>query len=140
MLERYTLTARRCIFLARYEASQFGSPYIESEHLLLGILREDGALARRLLGSQAAVEALRGQIGAGTTVREKIPLSVDLPMSQDLQHALEASLEEADRAMFKEVASEHLMLGLLREENSGAAVLLRERGVTLERLRSETHG
>jgi hypothetical protein len=41
MFERYTEKARRCIFFARYEASMFGSPYIETEHLLLGILRED---------------------------------------------------------------------------------------------------
>ena len=45
MFERYTEKARRVIFFARYEASQFGSPYIETEHLLLGLLREDKALA-----------------------------------------------------------------------------------------------
>jgi ATP-dependent Clp protease ATP-binding subunit ClpA len=44
MFERYTEQARRVIFFARYEASQFGSPYIETEHLLLGLLREDKGL------------------------------------------------------------------------------------------------
>ena len=52
MFERYTEKARRVIFFARYEASQFGSPYIETEHLLLGLLREDKALANRFLRSQ----------------------------------------------------------------------------------------
>src|SRR5437667_25280 len=47
MFERYTEKARRVIFFARYEASQFGSPYIETEHLLLGLLREDKALTHR---------------------------------------------------------------------------------------------
>ena len=47
MFERYTEKARRVIFFARYEASQFGSPYIETEHLLLGLLREDKAMANR---------------------------------------------------------------------------------------------
>jgi Clp amino terminal domain, pathogenicity island component len=46
MFERYTEKARRTIFFARYEASQFGSSCIETEHLLLGLLREDKALAR----------------------------------------------------------------------------------------------
>ena len=55
MFERYTEKARRVIFFARYEASQFGSPYIETEHLLLGLLREDKALANRFLRSHAAV-------------------------------------------------------------------------------------
>jgi ATP-dependent Clp protease ATP-binding subunit ClpC len=48
MFERYTEKARRVIFFARYEASQFGSPHIETEHILLGLLREDKALRRRL--------------------------------------------------------------------------------------------
>ena len=51
MFERYTEKARRVIFFARYEASQFGSPYIETEHLLLGLLREDKALTNRFLRS-----------------------------------------------------------------------------------------
>jgi len=49
MFERYTEKARRVIFFARYEASQFGSPYIETEHLLLGLLREDKALTNRFM-------------------------------------------------------------------------------------------
>jgi ATP-dependent Clp protease ATP-binding subunit ClpC len=55
MFERYTEKARRVIFFARYEASQFGSPYIETEHLLLGLLREDKALTNRFLRSHASV-------------------------------------------------------------------------------------
>jgi len=51
MLERYTKKAGRTIFFGRYEASQFGSPYIESEHLLLGLLREDKALVDMFLHS-----------------------------------------------------------------------------------------
>jgi len=56
MFERYTEKARRVIFFARYEASQFGSPYIETEHLLLGLLREDKALTNRFLRSHASVD------------------------------------------------------------------------------------
>ena len=49
MFERYTEKARRVIFFARYEASQLGSPYIETEHLLLGLLREDKVLTEQVL-------------------------------------------------------------------------------------------
>jgi len=62
MFEKYTEKARRTIFFARFEASQLGSPYIETEHLLLGLLREDKTLANRLLGSMAAVESIRKKI------------------------------------------------------------------------------
>ena len=79
MFERYTEKARRVIFFARYEASQFGSPYIETEHLLLGLLREDKALTNRFLRSHASVESIRKQIEGHTTIREKVSTSVDLP-------------------------------------------------------------
>ena len=62
MSERYTEKARRTIFLGRYEASQLDSFYIESEHLLLGLLREDKSLANSLLHSHDSVECIRKQV------------------------------------------------------------------------------
>jgi len=137
MFERYTEKARRTIFFARYETSQFGSPYIESEHLLLGLLREDKALSNRFLGSYASVESIRRQIEGHTMVREKIPTSVDLPLSEECKRVLVYAAEEADLLSHKRIGTEHLWLGLLREEKSFAAAILHERGATLERLREE---
>src|SRR5689334_19458759 len=97
MFERYTEKARRVIFFARYEASQFGSPYIETEHLLLGLLREDKALANRFLRSHAAVESIRKQIEGHTTIREKVSTSVDLPLSHECKRVLAYGAEEAER-------------------------------------------
>jgi len=91
MFERYTEKARRAIFFARYEASQFGSPYIETEHLLLGLLREYKALIhrfRRSHHSHPSVESIRKQIEAHTTVREKTSTSVDLPLSDECKRIL----------------------------------------------------
>ena len=88
MFERYTEKARRVIFFARYEASQFGSPYIETEHLLLGLLREDKALTNRFLRSHASVESIRKQIEGHTTTREKVSTSVDLPLSNECKRVL----------------------------------------------------
>jgi ATP-dependent Clp protease ATP-binding subunit ClpC len=61
MFERYTEIARRVILFARYEASQFGSP-IETEHLLLGLVREDKALIFRFLRCHASVESIRKRL------------------------------------------------------------------------------
>jgi len=97
MFERYTEKARRVIFFARYEASQFGSPYIETEHLLLGLLREDKALTNRFLRSHASVESIRKQIEAHTTIREKVSTSVDLPLSNECKRVLAYAVEEAER-------------------------------------------
>ncbi len=136
MFERYTEMARRTIFFARYEASQFGSPYIETEHLLLGVLREDKALANRLLASHAKVEELRNSITRGKTGL-KISTSVDLPLSHESKRALAYGAEEGERLHQKHIGTEHLLLGLLREEKCFAAQLLREQGVTVELVREQ---
>src|ERR1700755_2579544 len=137
MFERYTEKARRVIFFARYEASQFGSPYIETEHLLLGLLREDKALANRFLRSHAAIESIRKQIEAHTTVREKVSTSVDLPLSHECKRVLAYGAEEAERLNHKHIGTEHLLLGLLREEKRFAAEILHERGLRLSQVREE---
>jgi ATP-dependent Clp protease ATP-binding subunit ClpC len=137
MFERYTEKARRVIFFARYEASQFGSRYIETEHLLLGLLREDRDIARRVARSGASVESIRKEIEAQTPVREKVPTSVDLPLSEACKRVLHCAAEEADRLAHKHIGACHLVLGLLREQGCLAAKILQEHGLRLESLRTE---
>src|SRR5947199_2663101 len=138
MFERYTEKARRVIFFGRYEASQFGSPYIDTEHLLPGLLREDKALTNRFLRSpQASIESIRKQIEGRTTVREKVSTSVDLPLSQECKRVLAYAAEEAERLSHKHIGTEHLLLGIMREDKSLAAQILDERGLRLFALREE---
>lgn len=131
MFERYTEKARRCIFFARYEACVFGSPRIETEHLLLGITRED----KRLLGPAAPVESIRKHIQACVATREKISTSVDLPLSEEVKRALAHGAEEAANLGHAHIATGHLLLGLMDEETCLAAAVLREHGLTPELLR-----
>ncbi|MGH9505132.1 MAG: Clp protease N-terminal domain-containing protein [Terriglobales bacterium] len=133
MFERYTEKARRVIFFSRYEASQFGSPYIETEHLLLGLLRENQALTRLVLPSTASVEAFRKEITERTPVREKTSTSIDLELSNESKCVLAYAVEEAEGFGHKHIGSEHLLLGLLRKKNGLAAHLLNARGLSLER-------
>src|ERR1700678_1072913 len=137
MFERYTEKARRVIFFARYEASQFGSPYIETEHLLLGILREDKELTNRFLRSHASVESIRKQIDGNTHILEKISTSVDLPLSNECKRILAYAAEEAERMASKHIGPEHLLLGILREGKCFAAEILSERGVKIHEVRAE---
>src|SRR6202008_1510562 len=136
MFERYTGKARRVIFFARYEGSQFGSPYIETEHLLLGILREAQPLSRRLLPGLSD-ESVRSQVEAHTTKREKVSTSVDLPLSNESKRVLAYAAEEAERLGHKHIGTEHLLLGLLREEKCFASEILQERGLKLAQIRDE---
>src|ERR1043165_2585520 len=135
MFERYTEKARRVIFFARYEASQFGSPYIESEHLLLGLLREDKGVTLRFFQSVESVDSIRRQIENHTTLREKTPTSVDLPLSNESKRILGYAAEEAERLGHQHIGTEHLLLGTLREPECCAAEILAQNGLKLEDIR-----
>jgi len=138
MFERYTEKARRVIFFARYEASQYGSPYIETEHLLLGLLREDRVLAKRFIGEvNAEGGAIRTEIERHITFRERISTSVEVPLTMESRKVLILAAEEADRLGQRHVGTEHLLLGLLRVEASLAGQILQARGVKVETLREQ---
>ena len=138
MFERYTEKARRVIFFARYEASQFGAPSIEPEHLLLGLMREDKTLTGRFFPrAQITIEAIRREIEGRTLLRERIPTSVELPLAPETKRVLHYSHEESDRLQHRHIGTEHLLLGLLREERSMAAQILFERGLRLNAVREE---
>src|SRR5947207_2376242 len=138
MFERYTEKARRVIFFARYEASQFGAPAIEPEHLLLGLMREDKTLAGRFFPrAQITIESIRREIEGRTILRERIPTSVELPLAPETKRVLHFSHDESDRLQHRHIGTEHLLLGLLREERSMAAQILFERGLRLAAVRDE---
>ena len=138
MFERYTEKARRVIFFGRYEASQAGSPAIEPEHLLLGLIREDPHLARRLFPTgDRAIRTIRANIAATTQIREKISTAVQLPLGPDTKRLLAYAHEESDYLQHRHIGTEHLLLGLLRDEHTHAAKALHEVGLTLEKLRDE---
>jgi hypothetical protein len=119
MFERYTEKARRAIFFARYEASQYGSPYIESEHLLLGVMREDRATV-------SYIESIRKELESHVTIHKRIPTSVEMPLSEECKRILTYAAEEAER-LGQHVGTEHLLLAIRREEQSLAARLLQAR-------------
>ena len=135
MFERYTEKARRVIFFARYEASQFGSPFIEPEHLLLGILRDDKEIIRQLLlkvDLETARQEVDSRIKPGT---KTIPTNVDLPLSEHLKRVLKYGAEEAERLNHQHIGTAHLLLGLMTEKEFASAEFLSRHGATLESLR-----
>jgi ATP-dependent Clp protease ATP-binding subunit ClpC len=138
MFERYTERARRVLFFARYEASQLGSISIETEHLLLGLIREGKGLTSRLFSrSNLSLEQIRKEIEGRTVFREKVSTSVEIPFSAETKRVLQYSAEEADRLLHNYVGTEHLLLGLLREERSVAASILMDKGMRLSATRDD---
>jgi Clp amino terminal domain, pathogenicity island component len=135
MFERYTEGARRTIFFARYEARQFGSTHIDTEHLLLGLLREDKALFHRLLPDLTYDRALK-DIVAQVKPGNPSPTNVDLPLSNASTRALAYGAEEAERLTHRHIGTEHLLLGLLCEQHLAAEVL-QHGGGDIAKLRAE---
>src|SRR5919205_2079246 len=138
MFERYTEKARRVIFFARYEASQFGAQAIDAEHILLGLLREDKQLAQKFFRSpHSTVESIRKEIEGRTPLRDKVSASVDLPLSVSAKRVLSFAADESERLQHRHIGTEHLLLGILREDKSIAAEILYERGLRLNQIRED---
>src|SRR5262245_20525899 len=138
MFERYTEKARRVIFFARYEASQFGASQIEAEHILLGLIREDKNLAARFIHRpHANVELIRKEIENRTEMRDYVSTQIDMPLSDGAKRALSFAAEESELLGNRHIGTEHLLLGLLREEDSIAAEILNARGMRLPDVRQD---
>lgn len=129
MFERYTEQARRSIFFARYEASAAASGHIELAHLILGLLREDRSLAALV----PDLESLRSELV--TPAKIATSSSADLPLSMECKRALALGSEAAVQLGHFSISCVHLLLGVLRIEDSSTAKALRDRGVTEARIR-----
>lgn len=131
MFERYTNAARRVIFIARYEASQFGSSTIETEHLLLGILMEDPEIIERFAKPGETAESVRARVEQQTTRRLAVPTETDVPLSSRSKLALSMAAEEADRLIHRFITTEHLFLGLLQDKNDPTVRLLADAAISI---------
>ena len=136
MFERYTEQARRTLFFARYEASQLGDLTIESEHLLLGLVREGKGLAAHIFGIlHVPLEQIRRDIEGRAVSRPKVSTSVEMPFSAETKRILEHAAAEADRLLHYYIGWEHLLLGILHEERSVAGTILTGQGMRLDPVR-----
>src|SRR5512138_3125436 len=136
-MERFTQRARRVLSLAHQEAERMRHSYIGTEHLLLGLIREEGGVAGRVLRElglepdrvQEIVERLTGP---GQTRGAKLDLA------PGTQQVLELAIEEARRMGHHYIGTEHLLLGLVRYGEGIALDVLRKLGVTPEQIRRQT--
>jgi ATP-dependent Clp protease ATP-binding subunit ClpC len=138
MFERFNENVRRALFFARYEASRAASHQIGAEHLLLGMLREaDETLVSLCESVDIDVRALRDELLGDTIALEPASTSPDLPLSEETKKVLAFAVHEAESMGHGRVGTEHLLLGLLRIEESSAAKYLATRGFELFDLRDE---
>jgi len=135
--QRFTERAKKVLTFAQEEAQAAGHGYIGTEHVLLALLREERGLAGIVLSTlgvelQGAREAVRVLLGEART----IGVSQIVPTAH-VKKVIEIAFEEAQRMGHRYVGTEHLLLGLLVEGHGVAARVLADKGVTLEKARTE---
>ena len=139
MFERFTERARRVIILARGEAEKYQHEYLGTEHLLLGILREGTGTAISVL---QALEFSQKQFEAELVSRmpptENVLTLGEIPFSPQAKKVLELSVEEARLLGQNYIGTEHILLGLIKEDSGIAAQVLKSFGLSLPMLRKET--
>ncbi len=136
-MEKFTQRARRVLGLAHQEAERLHHPTINTEHLLLGLIEEDGGVASRVLrdlGLETARvhEVVEQLSGYGTSDAARIDLS------QGVQQVLEFAIEEARKLEHHYIGTEHLLLALVRSSEGWALEALKRLGVTPEQIRRQT--
>ena len=137
-MERFTQRARRVLSLAQEEAERLQHNYIGTEHLLLGLMREEGGVAGRVLRDlgldQRRVEELVERLTRATT---RTP-STQLDLSPGTKRVLELAVDEARRMGHHYIGTEHLLLGLVRQSEGVAIDVLKRLGVSPEEVRRQT--
>ena len=134
MFERFTDRARRVVVLAQEEARMLNHNYIGTEHILLGLIREgEGVAAAVLQNLNVDLEEIAQRIEE-TVKKGKAAAATgpDLPYTSRAKKVLELAMAEARELNHSYVGTEHLLLGLLREEKGIAAQVLTDAGVSLE--------
>src|SRR3990172_2358975 len=136
-MERFTQRARRVLSLAHQEAERMRHTYIGTEHLLLGLIREEGGVAGRVLRElglevERVQEIVERLTGSGQSRGGKLDLS------SGTQQVLEYAVEEARRMGHHYIGTEHILLGLVRYGEGVSLDVLRKLGVTPEQIRRQT--
>jgi len=139
MFEKYNEKARRALFFARYEASKLGSRVIESEHILLGVLREGEEIIKEIFSRfNVKPEQIRREVEGDRLFVDRISSSAELPLSEESKKILAYAAHEAESMLHQYVGTEHLLIGILRVETSTAARILTAKGLNVYGVREET--
>ncbi len=136
--DRLNDEAKQSLRLAQQEAQRFNHNYIGTEHLLLGLVRQEGSLAAQVLESLGVeLEKVRGAVEFIIGRGDRVVLG-EIGLTPRSKKVIELSIDEARRMNQQEIGPEHILLGLAREGEGIAAGVLESLGVTLWRLRKAT--
>ncbi|MFQ5802492.1 MAG: ATP-dependent Clp protease ATP-binding subunit [Candidatus Methylomirabilales bacterium] len=132
MFERFTERARKVIILAREEAIRLGHNFVGTEHLLLGLVREGDGLAVAILKKlNVALATVKNEVEKIVSVGSEVSPAGEIPFTPQAKKVLEYAISEARSMGHNYIGTEHLLLGLIREGEGIASLVLRDVGVTI---------
>ncbi len=138
MFDRFTDRARKVMALARKEAQRFNHDFIGTEHILLGLIQEGSGVAANVLKNLGVeIGKIRSEIEKNVQSGPSMVTMGQLPFTPRAKKVLELSMEEANELGHNYIGTEHLLLGLLRENDGVAAQVLLDLGLKLEEVRNE---
>jgi len=137
-MERFTQRARRVLSLAQEEAERLQHHQIGTEHLLLGLMREEGGVAGRVLRDLGLDLRRVEELVTRLSTSENKTASTQLDLSPGTKKVLELAVDEARRMGHHYIGTEHLLLGLVRQQEGIALDVLRRLGVSPEEVRRQT--
>ncbi len=138
-LDRFTKHARQVLQLAQEEAVRLNHNYIGTEHLLLGLVREESGIASRVLRDLGATASEINRAVERLAPRNTRTSSSKPTLTPRTKHVIELAVEEARLLSHPYIGTEHLLLGLVQEGEGIAAEVLQTLGVSLDRVRTETN-
>jgi ATP-dependent Clp protease ATP-binding subunit ClpC len=137
MFERFTGRARQVVVLAQDEARSLGHNYIGTEHLLLGVLREEEGLAARALAElNVTLDAVRGQVARIIGRGEEVATG-QIPFTPRAKKVLELALRESRGLGHNYIGTEHILLGIACENEGVASRIMLDQGADAEAIRDE---
>jgi len=136
--EKFSERARRVLTIAQEEARQLNHNYIGTEHILLGLVREEEGVAAKVLTNLGASLNKVRQAVEFISGRGERPSTGETGLTPRAKRVIELAIDEARQLSHNYIGTEHLLLGLLREGEGVAAGVLDSLGITLERARTET--
>jgi ATP-dependent Clp protease ATP-binding subunit ClpC len=137
MFERFTRRARQVVVLAQDEARTLNHNYIGTEHLLLGLLREEEGVAARVLSAlDIGIDEVRAQVARIVGHGDEMSAG-QIPFTPRAKRVLELALREAVAMGHNYIGTEHILLGLARENDGVAARILLDFGTDAEEIRNE---
>ncbi|HEX6811532.1 MAG TPA: ATP-dependent Clp protease ATP-binding subunit [Planctomycetota bacterium] len=138
MFDRFTDRAKKVMSFARQEAMKFNHEYIGTEHILLGLVQEGSGVAANVLKNMTVdLEKIRHEVEKIVKTGPSMVTMGQLPFTPRAKKVLELSLEEASQLSHNYIGTEHLLLGLIRENEGIAAQVLMNLGVKLDEVREE---